>query len=65
MKLLIKGFIGKLLKVDLSSKEIMDETLDENIAKNFLGAAGYSCRYLYDKIDKDTDPLSPNNILCS
>lgn len=63
MKLLIKGFIGKLLKVDLSSKEIMDESLDENIAKNFLGAAGYSCRYLYDKIDKDTDPLSPDNIL--
>ncbi len=59
----MKGFVGKLLKVDLGTKEISDEALDEDIAKNFLGGSGYSCRYLYDKLNKDTDPLSPENIL--
>lgn len=59
----MKGFVGKLLKVDLSKKEISEEPLNEEIAKNFLGGTGYCARYLYDQIKKDTDPLSPDNIL--
>ncbi|MFX1274360.1 MAG: aldehyde ferredoxin oxidoreductase N-terminal domain-containing protein, partial [Promethearchaeota archaeon] len=59
----MKGFIGKLLKVNLSTKEISEEPLDETISKNFLGGAGYCARYLYDRLNKNTDPLSPENIL--
>ena len=59
----MKGFIGKLLRINLSNKEISEEPLDEVIAKDFLGAAGYCVRYLYDKLDKETYPLSPGNIL--
>jgi len=59
----MKGFIGKILKIDLSSKEITEEPLNEDYAKNFLGGMGYGCRYLYDYIERDTDPLSPENIL--
>lgn len=33
------------------------------MTKNFLGGAGYACRYLYDKIERETDPLSPENII--
>ncbi|MHA1235030.1 MAG: aldehyde ferredoxin oxidoreductase family protein [Promethearchaeota archaeon] len=49
--------------LNLSDKEISEEKIDDTIANNFLGGAGYACRYLFDKIDKDTDPLSPDNIL--
>ena len=35
----------------------------EEIAKNFLGGSGYACRYLYDKLSIDTNPLSPENII--
>ena len=59
----LKGFIGKLLSVNLSNKKISEELLNDKFAKYFLGGAGYCCRYLYDYIDKDTDPLSPDNIL--
>jgi aldehyde:ferredoxin oxidoreductase len=59
----MKGFTGKLLKIDLSSKKIEDEPLDEEIASSFLGGAGYCVRYLYEKIDKTTDPLSSENVL--
>ncbi|MHA1932943.1 MAG: aldehyde ferredoxin oxidoreductase N-terminal domain-containing protein, partial [Promethearchaeota archaeon] len=60
---MLKAFRGKLLHVNLSNHSISVESLDETIAKNFLGGAGYACRYLYDKLEKDTDPLSPENIL--
>jgi len=59
----MKGFVGKLLIVDLTHNKISEEPLDEEIAKNYLGGAGYCSRYLFNKIDKDTDPLSPDNIL--
>ncbi|HEY0090589.1 MAG TPA: aldehyde ferredoxin oxidoreductase family protein [Candidatus Lokiarchaeia archaeon] len=57
------GFIGKILRVDLTGKKITEEPLDKKIAEQFLGAAGYCCRYLYDKLNKNTDPLSQDNIL--
>ncbi len=59
------GFAGKLLVINLNKNEstITDEPLDKEIAQNFLGGAGYCCRYLYDKINKNTDPLSLENIL--
>ena len=57
------AFKGKLLKVDLTTKQISVEALIDDIAKLFLGGAGYACRYLYNRIEKDTDPLSPENIL--
>lgn len=63
MRTMIKGFRGKLLKVDLTKGQITTESLNEDIAKNFLGGTGYACRYLYDKIQKTTNPLSPENIL--
>jgi aldehyde:ferredoxin oxidoreductase len=60
---MIKSFRDKLLKINLTTKEILTEPLNEDIAKNFLGGSGYACRYLYDLLDKDTDPLSPENII--
>jgi len=59
----MKGFEGKLLIVNLTNKEISEEEIDDTIATNFLGGAGYACKYLFDKINKDTDPLSPENTL--
>jgi aldehyde:ferredoxin oxidoreductase len=47
----LKGFAGKLLVVNLNNKKITDEPLNKEIAQNFLGGAGYCCKYLYDKID--------------
>ncbi|GAH87251.1 unnamed protein product, partial [marine sediment metagenome] len=35
----MKGFVGKLLVVNLSSKEISEELIDDSIAENFLGGA--------------------------
>ncbi|MFX1573263.1 MAG: aldehyde ferredoxin oxidoreductase family protein [Promethearchaeota archaeon] len=60
---MIKGFRGSLLSIDLTKSKVSKIPLDNEIAKTYLGGAGYACRYLYDKLDKNTDPLSPENIL--
>ncbi len=57
------GFIGKLLRIDLTNKSILKENINPEKSFLFFGGAGYACRYLFDLIDKDTDPLSPQNIL--
>jgi aldehyde:ferredoxin oxidoreductase len=51
------------LNLNLTTKHISVVPVIEEIAKNFLGGSGYACRYLYDKLSKDTDPLSPENII--
>ncbi len=59
----LKGFRGKILVADLSAHKISTEPLKEEIAQNFLGGAGYAVRYLYDLVDRNCDPLKPENPL--
>jgi aldehyde:ferredoxin oxidoreductase len=57
------GFTGKLLSVDLTSGEISDLPLHQAHARQFVGGASLACRYLFDRINHDTDPLGPDNPL--
>ena len=57
------GYMGKILKVNLSTGKISEEPLNMDFAKMFLGGSGLACRILYDMINKDTDPLGPENPL--
>ena len=57
------GYMGKILKVNLSASKISEEPLNMSFARMFLGGSGLACRILYDMIDKDTDPLGPDNPL--
>lgn len=59
----LNGYMGKLLVVDLTSGHIEDEPLNEDYARQFIGGSGLACRYLYDVVDGDTDPLGPENSL--
>ena len=59
----MNGYMGKILVVDLTKKELKDEALNEQYARDFLGAGGIACRYLADMIDEKTDPLGPDNPL--
>ncbi|MEJ2249052.1 MAG: aldehyde ferredoxin oxidoreductase N-terminal domain-containing protein, partial [Candidatus Lokiarchaeota archaeon] len=57
------GFRGKILEVDLTNKLIKETPLDLKSIKDFIGGAGYACRFLIENIDQNTNPLSPENIL--
>jgi len=60
---MLYGFIGKLLRVNLSEGKISEEDVREEWAEKFIGGAGLATRYLYDEIPKGADPLGPENRL--
>jgi aldehyde:ferredoxin oxidoreductase len=57
------GYMGKILRVDLSKSKITEEFPDENTLKMFLGGSGLATKYLFDEVKKGTDPLGPENKL--
>jgi aldehyde:ferredoxin oxidoreductase len=59
----MNGYIGKLLRVDLTAGDVWDEPLDPETARHFVGGSGLAARILYDMVDADTDPLGPDNPL--
>lgn len=58
-----KGYMGKILWVDLTSGQIKDEQLPDEIYKKFLTGCGLGAKILYDRIPPGADPLGPDNIL--
>jgi aldehyde:ferredoxin oxidoreductase len=59
----LNGYRGKILRVDLTAGSTSVTAIDEELLRNFIGGAGLGTRLLYDMIEKDTDPLSPENPL--
>jgi aldehyde:ferredoxin oxidoreductase len=57
------GYRGKILKANLDSGEMSELSIDPQIARDYIGGAGYACRILYDMIDSKTEPLAPENPL--
>lgn len=57
------GYMGRILRVDLSSGKIEKENLKEGFARKFLGGRGFGARILYDEIKAGTDPFSPENVI--
>ncbi len=55
------GYMGKILRVNLSDKSIKIEDLDENLAKNFIGGRGLGVKVIYDEVPPGTHPLSEEN----
>jgi aldehyde:ferredoxin oxidoreductase len=59
----MKGVMGKILKVDLTSKECSEEIIDDNIYDKFLGGIGLATYILHRDIKKGAEPLGPENVL--
>jgi aldehyde:ferredoxin oxidoreductase len=59
----VKGWIGKIGDVDLSSGAIRSLHPDEATYQQFLGGVGMAARLLYESMQPGADPLSPENVL--
>ena len=57
------GYMGKILRVDLTNGKITEEFPDEQTLKMFLGGAGLATKYLIDELKPGIDPLGPENKL--
>jgi aldehyde:ferredoxin oxidoreductase len=57
------GYGGKIIRVDLTKKQIEKEVLDPHLAKEWLGGRGFIAKRLYDELPRGVDPLGPQNKL--
>ena len=58
-----KGYVGRILRVDLTKGEISAEPLSRELAENYIGGRGINVKLLYDEVKAGVDPLSPENKL--
>ena len=59
----LKGYIGKVLHLDLLHSKAHVEDLKEEWADQFIGGSGLGAKYLYEMTDERTNPLGPENPL--
>lgn len=57
------GFMGKVLRVNLTKGAISEEDLPREAARAFLGGNGLATKYLFDELSPGVDPLGPENKL--
>lgn len=57
------GFMGKILRVNLTDGKISEEPLPQKDARMLLGGCGLATKYLFDEVKKGADPLGPENKL--
>ncbi|MGC8604094.1 MAG: aldehyde ferredoxin oxidoreductase family protein, partial [Desulfomonilaceae bacterium] len=57
------GFMGKILRVNLTEGTISEESINEKDARSFLGGSGLATNYLFHELGKGVDPLGPDNKL--
>jgi aldehyde:ferredoxin oxidoreductase len=57
------GWNGKILWIDLDTKETREETLGPEIYEKFIGGKGLGAYLLYRELEAGADPLGPDNLL--
>ncbi len=57
------GYMGKILFVDLAEKSCREETLSDEMCRDFMGGYGIAARILYERMKPNVDPLGPDNML--
>jgi aldehyde:ferredoxin oxidoreductase len=61
--IILKGWNGRFLRVDLTEGKTTYEEYSEELAHRFVGGRGFAIKILWDELKPGTDPLSPENIL--
>jgi len=59
----IYGYAGKLLRINLSTKEFKISELEGKLTRAYLGGRGLNVARLYHEVPPGIDPLSPENKL--
>ena len=61
--IMMYGFNGKVLRVNLDTQKIDVELLDEKIYRKYLGGRNLGLYYLNKETSRGVDPLSPENTI--
>jgi len=57
------GYMGKILRTNLTDGKVTKEQLDEGVARKFIGGRGLGAKILFDELKPGIDPLGPENKL--
>ena len=57
------AYMGKILRVDLSSAQIQEEVIPDEVYEKYLSGIGLGVYMLYKNIPEGADPLGPDNML--
>ena len=57
------GYKGKILRIDLSHETVATESLDEAIARAYIGGRGIGAYLAYRELAPNLDPFSPESSL--
>ncbi|MGQ9694258.1 MAG: aldehyde ferredoxin oxidoreductase family protein [Thermodesulfobacteriota bacterium] len=63
MKFHIPGYVGKILRVDLTKKKTSEENLDEATLRKWVGGVGLGAKYLYAEVLPEVEWHDPRNKL--
>ena len=59
----MRGYMGKILKIDLTTGKSSTRTFDEKHVRKYLGGQGFAVEMVYHGVPKGADPLGPQNVL--
>ncbi len=59
----MNGYMGSVLRVNLTTSQISIEPLDMDFAAKYIGGRGFNSRMLYESVPPGTDPLGPDNVI--
>ncbi|MFC1964965.1 aldehyde ferredoxin oxidoreductase family protein [Chloroflexota bacterium] len=57
------GYTGRILNVNLSTRQSVAANLDAKVVQNFIGGIGLGVKILYDEVGPGVDALSADNIM--
>lgn len=57
------GYMGQILRVDLTRGKTYVERLPHELVLNYLGGTGFAARILWEEVGPQTDPIGPENRL--
>ena len=57
------GYAGKILRINLTRKEVKTQPTEKDLMLNFLGGRGFNAKRLYDEVGRHVQSLSPENKL--
>ncbi len=59
----LDGYEGKILRVDLTNKQVTAEELDETTLRKYVGGTGLGIKYLYEEVPSGVEWSDPENRL--
>jgi aldehyde:ferredoxin oxidoreductase len=59
----MNGYMGKILRVNLTDQSIKTENLNSKLADEYIGGQGLGTKILYDELDPNVKGLDPENKL--